>query len=394
MIQEILTCIRNNNFIELESLLREFKEPIKKYNDKIIKQLEYACENNYYKVAKLLVRYTDRYGNRLTGLDMCIAKTFHPGHEKISRLFYKDDRVLLEEKEFYLGMEIYFGNFKNFKTILDYNPYIDPTYRNNEMFIRACAYGNVEIMNYLLQKYKADPSDQKNRALQRACENNRIGIARLLLTLDKVNPADRNNIIFRSAVKKGRTEIVKLLLQHKIDPCANDNDALKTAFEYKNYEIMRDILNSKLCYETPQLRRFLSSDYISNETYDEFLKFYIRLNGTTKKHFDYIVHHTRFLQKRMIPLITRFEFKNFLANHRFSCNNMPSYAVWSSSFVLNYNLIDSFKLYFLNRKDYPIESLNVIFGVNFKELLEQFKEYESLNSVLTSDVGSIVFSYL
>lgn len=377
---EIITCIKNNSPEELKFLLSNFKEPLKKHNDTFLKYLEHACNSNFYDIVRILLNYTDRYGHRLTNVDMCIAKTFHLHRDKISRLFYMDDRVLIEDKIFYLGVELYLRNFENFKTILDYNPDIDPLYSNNELFIRACAYGSWDIMNYLYFKYKANPSEQQNRALQRACENNHIDIVKFLLNDPRVNPSDRNDIIFRSSVRKNRNNIVKLLLTQRIDPSVNDNVSLKIAFEHQNYEIMSCILNSEKCYDTPQIKSFLANDYLINDMYDEVVKFYIRKDTS----FDFIVNNSRFIEKRLRVLLTRFQFKHFVENYKFN-----KYA-----FTLDFNFIESFKLYFMNKSDYSLEALKIIFGINFENVLNYFSKYESLNKVLTTQTGSIIFSYL
>jgi hypothetical protein len=381
--EQIINAIRRNDSHELKLLLYHFKEPIKEYNQIFIKYLEFACKNNFYEIVEILLAFRNNEGERLNGIDICIAKTYTLNNGKVNKLFYMDDRVLLEDKLFYLGIELYRMNFENFKTILDYNPDIDPLYSNNELFIRACAYGCSNIMLYLYQRYNANPADQYNRALQRACENNHRGIVQFLLTDQRVNPADRNNIIFKSSVRKNKNEIVKILLKSNsiIDPSASDNISLRYAFENQNFEIMTDILNSDKCYDTPQLKNFLANDkYVPNEIYDEVVKFYMRRETS----FDFIVNHTRDIQKRLNVLVSRFSFDHFVENHRFD----------NYVFTLNYTLIEAFKIYFMNRNKYPLEALKIVFGIQFEEIMTYFKDYISLNKVLSTDSGSIIFSYL
>ena len=381
--------VKSNDSYSLNTLLTRYRNayPLTRYNKKFIKLLEYACIHDFYDIVRTFLNFSDCNGQRLTGIDFVFAKIFHLKREKISSLFYVDDRILIEDKIFYLGIELYMKNFENFKIILDYNPDIDPTYSNNELFIRSCAYGCSKIMLYLYQKYHANPADQQNRALQRACENNHVAIAQFLLTDERVNPADRNDIIFRSSVRKNRSDIVKLLLKYKsnvkmnqIDPSVNDNISLKMAFENQNFEIMKDILNSEKCYDTPQIKSFLANDYLTNEMYDEVVKFYMRKDAT----FDFIVRNTAFIKKRLKVLLTRFHFRNFIDNQKFN----------QESFTLEFTPIEAFKIYFMNRDQYSIEALKIVFGIRFEELLKYFEEYETLNKLLSTDPGSIIFSYL
>lgn len=382
--EQIIESIKRNDYNELKSLLHRFKEPIKEHNETFIKYLEFACKNNFYEIVRLILSFRNNSGERLSGIDICIAKTYRLNNSKVNKFFYMDDRVCIEDKLFYLGVELYMRNFDNFKTILEYNPDIDPLYSNNELFIRSCAYGCSNVMLYLYQRYNANPADQHNRALQRACENNHRGIVQFLLTDPRVNPSDRNNIIFKSSVRKNRKDIVKILLKSTIDPSVNDNISLRYAFENQNFEIMTDILNSEKCYDTPQIKNFLSNDkYVPNEIYDEIVKFYMRRDNVNTS-FDFIINHTRNIQKRLNVLVSRFEFEYFINNHRFD----------DYTFTLDYSLIEAFKIYFMNRNKYSVQALKIVFGIQFEKIINYFNEYESLNKVLSTDPGSIIFSYV
>jgi ankyrin repeat protein len=93
------------------------------------------------------------------------------------------------------------------------DPRMDPSVRDNKVFIFACRWGtNAEIVKILLNDHRVDPTARDNECFIDACFYGHIEIIKLLLKDPRVNPCARNNFALIESFCTRRMEIVKLLL--------------------------------------------------------------------------------------------------------------------------------------------------------------------------------------
>lgn len=89
---------------------------------------------------------------------------------------------------------------------------------------------------------KTEGEDYNKRFIS-ACANNKVDIARALLLDKRVNPSANNNEAIQDACRFGREEIVKLLLQDgRADPSINHNIAVMMAAAKNERELVHMLL--------------------------------------------------------------------------------------------------------------------------------------------------------
>src|SRR5690349_2933275 len=79
------------------------------------------------------------------------------------------------------------------------------------IIIHASYSGNLEIIKLLLNEKRVDPSADNNDAIRIACMNGYLDIVKLLLDDERVDPSANNNFAIIYACKNGHFDIVKLL---------------------------------------------------------------------------------------------------------------------------------------------------------------------------------------
>jgi len=98
----------------------------------------------------------------------------------------------------------------------------------------------------LLSHNRVDPSANNNEAIRLASSNRNLKIVKLLLNDNRVDPCANNNEAIQCACKNGHTKIVKALLgDNRVDPSSNDNYALRLAFENSYIDILHLLLRQK-----------------------------------------------------------------------------------------------------------------------------------------------------
>lgn len=111
---------------------------------------------------------------------------------------------------------------------------------------KACEYGHVNILKFLLADPRFNPDHESCQALILACVHENIDCVKVLIQDKRVNPAARNNFCFRYACKENIPELVELfLLQPSVNPAAHDNDALIEACSCGNVQIVQRLLQLK-----------------------------------------------------------------------------------------------------------------------------------------------------
>jgi hypothetical protein len=93
----------------------------------------------------------------------------------------------------------------------------------------AGAKGGVGVVQLLLtHPAGVNSSDIVNEAFKSAVCAGRVEVVKMLMYHPKVDPCANNNFAIRCASNNGRSEVVKLLLQHpNVDPSALDNEAIQ-----------------------------------------------------------------------------------------------------------------------------------------------------------------------
>lgn len=99
----------------------------------------------------------------------------------------------------------------------------------NNIFIKACKNGYIDVVEALLQYGNINPSINNNQALIEAIKNGNFGVVVLLLG-DGIDPSINDNEAIITAVLKGKSHIITLLMGDKrVDPSARDNQCIITA---------------------------------------------------------------------------------------------------------------------------------------------------------------------
>ena len=111
------------------------------------------------------------------------------------------------------------------------------------LFVEACHCGITEIVRLLLLDPRVDPSANDNEAIQHAISERNTEIVRLLLADPRVDPSTNENFPIRTSSHVGYTEMVRLLLADpRVDPSTNNNEPIRTASANGHAEVVRLLL--------------------------------------------------------------------------------------------------------------------------------------------------------
>jgi len=113
----------------------------------------------------------------------------------------------------------------------------------NSIFAEACALGQIAIVKTMLINPNIDPSHQNNKALNNAVEYKQYNIVKLLIDSNRVNQNIIHNCALRIAIANNNIMMVKLLFTDpRLD--ISDFNLLNIQNIMKNQEIFEYILNS------------------------------------------------------------------------------------------------------------------------------------------------------
>src|SRR2546426_6337866 len=91
-----------------------------------------------------------------------------------------------------------------------------PTRRSSDFVARN---GHVDVMKLLLADSRVDPAADNNDAIRSAAANGHIDVVKLLLADKRANPVAVGNAAIKHVARNGHTDVVKLLLAHpRVDP--------------------------------------------------------------------------------------------------------------------------------------------------------------------------------
>jgi hypothetical protein len=103
---------------------------------------------------------------------------------------------------------------------------------------------NKDVISILVKDLRINPSADNNNAIKWAIESGHTEIVKSLLNDPRVDPSAKDNDAIREASQNGHTEIVKLLLNDlRVDPSACNNEAIREASEKGHTEIVKILLN-------------------------------------------------------------------------------------------------------------------------------------------------------
>jgi hypothetical protein len=116
---------------------------------------------------------------------------------------------------------------------------VDPSEKDNQAVLTAARYGNVEIVDRLLQDSRVNPAARNNQAIIVAAQYNDGGMIQRLLQDPRVDPADRNNKAIETAAKHGNIDAVEILLQDpRVDPTVNENQPFVNACNNRHFNVV------------------------------------------------------------------------------------------------------------------------------------------------------------
>jgi ankyrin repeat protein len=116
---------------------------------------------------------------------------------------------------------------KFYKNILLIKKMVTTAYNT---LINACKDGHVDVVKLLLNNDRVDPAADDNDAIQWACRNGHEKVVELLLADGRADPAADNNFAIYWACREGHDKVVKLLVADgRVDPAADNNMAIHWA---------------------------------------------------------------------------------------------------------------------------------------------------------------------
>ena len=147
-------------------------------------------------------------------------------------------------------LPIQVASFKGHLAIVErllQEPDVDPSAEDNYPIRFASVSGHLDVVERLLQEQIVDPSARDNYAIQSASRYNPLAVVdRLLQERDRgVDPSADDNLAIREASLHGHLAIVERLLQEPdVDPSARDNEAIRWASENGHSHIVRVLENA------------------------------------------------------------------------------------------------------------------------------------------------------
>jgi len=247
--------------------------------------IRYAAENGQTEIVKLLL--SDDRVDPSADDNEAIRYAAKNGHTEIVKILLQDDRVNPSSRDNYAIRHAARNGHSEIVKILLKIFGVTPIAYNNEAIISSVNRGHNEVVKILLNDIRIDPIF----VIELAAQFNNIEIVKLLLQ----DPRPRVNPPFNAlkwAAQNGNSEIVELLLSDgRIDPSANDNEAIKLAALYRRRKVIKLLLQDprvdwrvikdnsivqKLLYENNNdIESKLTQSYLSftqagpKKTYDE-----------------------------------------------------------------------------------------------------------------------------
>lgn len=223
-----------------------FKEILLKFNEVQINEIIKMVE----------IKETGLYSIDDEIINKCSFETLYLIYEKSSTLIEGYNKVLIKYMESYPTSNNYkWISLLNFLKVLKGKDvsknYINDKYNNTTVLIDAVEKGRIEIIKEL--KDYADPNIYvgNTTALIKAIELNKVDIINILLTFPTIDINlvinNTNNSLINS-IKLGYDDISKILLNRpdiSTNKIADNTDALLTAIEKNNSEIVNIILSKK-----------------------------------------------------------------------------------------------------------------------------------------------------
>lgn len=134
---------------------------------------------------------------------------------------------------------------------------IDPSIYDNSPIMYAAYDGNPEIVKRLLKDNRVNPGARNNKAIKYACNTNvsidvignYIEVIKILLEDNRVNPSIKNNKPIRNAIKNGNLGIVKFLLNHpRVNLSGDEILIMNEAIRYNCFHMVELLLEDKRFY--------------------------------------------------------------------------------------------------------------------------------------------------
>ncbi len=205
-----------------------------------------------------------------------IAIACMAGHTEIVRLLLSDPRVdptTMDNGPIRLSSR--YGHVEIVKLLL-LDPRIDPTTNNNEALMWASRKGYREIAELLLSDHRIGPLSRDGGEIVSAITNDHFDVAEIIIKYGKITHPTSYVKAMHTACVRGSADIVRLLLSNsetnlstngnrainvvsrcnddpdvvlpqdeRIDPSADDNEAIILASKYGNSEIVKLLLQDK-----------------------------------------------------------------------------------------------------------------------------------------------------
>ncbi len=113
----------------------------------------------------------------------------------------------------------------------------------NKIFQNGSVYGSLKVVRFLLKDKRVDPAADDNEAIVAASFKGELGIVRLLLKDKRVDPSARDNGPMVEASTHGHLGVMRLLFDDgRVDPAARRNMAISEASSNGQLEAVRILL--------------------------------------------------------------------------------------------------------------------------------------------------------
>ena len=124
---------------------------------------------------------------------------------------------------------------------------VDPGVYENYPIRAAAQFGHCDVVRLLINDERVNPAACNNYAIRLAADNGRYDVVKLLMSDERVNPADCGSIsALQNAARNGHCDVVKLLLTDKrVDPAFANNKALLNATRNGHFDTVKILMEDE-----------------------------------------------------------------------------------------------------------------------------------------------------
>jgi hypothetical protein len=141
------------------------------------------------------------------------------------------------------------------------------------LFLTSCRNGNVKKIKELLCDSRVDPCVNNNEAIRDASKRGQHYTVRALLDDDRVDPSALKNEAIGEASDRGHVDVVKMLLgDNRVDASDDNNYAIRWASLYNHYEIVHLLMKNEKVRHCLKKDDFIRQNKHISSTFETYMR--------------------------------------------------------------------------------------------------------------------------